>query len=115
MGVRLTRSPSCNTWSGGTGVVPQILRLHPANDLLSLADELIELLVGTGVQLAEPLEELVEVSDDAVPEDFRLAIILAREPLGQVRHQLGQLGGERLLGQLDTSSKRLCTRWHSCS
>jgi hypothetical protein len=81
------------------GVVPQILWLDAANDPLSLADELIELLVGTDVQVAEPLEELGQVLHGRVPEDARLAIRLAREPRGEVAYQLGQFGDERFLGQ----------------
>ena len=63
------------------------------------ATRLIELLVAADVQLAEPLEELGQVLDRRVAEDLGLAVVLAREPLGQVGDQLGQFGGERLLGQ----------------
>ena len=77
------------------------LRLDAADDPLSLADELVQLLAAADVQLPEPLEELGQVLHGRVAEDFRLAILLARQPLGQVGHQLGQFGGERLLGQPD--------------
>ena len=63
------------------------------------ADEMVELLAGADVQLAEPLEELGQVLDGRVAKDLRLAVFVARQPLGEVRDQLGQFGGERLLGQ----------------
>jgi hypothetical protein len=82
-------------------VVTEVLRLHAPDDPPSLADKLIELLVGTDVQLAEPLEELAEVLDDAVSKDFRLAILLPREPLGEVRRQQGgQPGGRESVEQM---------------
>ena len=52
------------------------------------------------VQRAEPVEELDEVADGRVAEDLGLAVLAgARDPLGQVRDQPGELLEERLLGQ----------------
>ena len=81
------------------GIVPQILRLDAADDPLGLADQLIQLLAAADVELAEPLEELGQVLNGTISENLGLAILLARKPLRQVRDQLGQFGGKRLLGQ----------------
>ena len=47
--------------------------------MLGLFDQSIELLVTADVEQAETLEKLREVGDGRVPEDFGLAIFLARE------------------------------------
>ena len=66
------------------GIVAQVLRLDTADDLLGVGHQTVQLLVAADVKLAEPLEELGQVLDYAIAEDFGLPIVLAREPLGEV-------------------------------
>ena len=74
----------------------------PADRPLRLDHQLVELLVAADVQRAEPLEELAQVVDGRVAEDLRRAVLVgARDPLGQVGDQPGELVQERLLGELD--------------
>ena len=61
--------------------------------------KLVELFAAADIQLAEPLEELGQVLDGRVAENFRLAVFLTGKPLREMRDQLGQFGGERLFGQ----------------
>ena len=83
-----------------TGVVAQLLRLDTTNGALGLGHKAVELLVGTDIQMSEPLEELGQVLDSRVTKHFWLAIFLPTQSLGQVRHELGQFVRERLLGEL---------------
>ena len=72
-----------------------------AKDLPGGVDQLIELIAGTDVEMAEPVEKLVQVGHRRIPEDFRLAVFVSGEPFGQVGDQLRQFAGERLLGKPD--------------
>jgi predicted transcriptional regulator len=49
-------------------VVTQRLRFHAANDLLTLADQLVQLIVAVDVQFPKSLEELGQVADRCIPE-----------------------------------------------
>ena len=44
-------------------VIPELLGLDAANHTLGLHDQIIELLIRTNVQMAEPLEELMQIFD----------------------------------------------------
>ncbi len=51
---------------------------------------------------SESLEEVAQVVDGRVAENLGRAVLVgAGDPLGQVRHQPGELVEERLLGELD--------------
>ena len=80
-------------------VIPEILGIDAADDLLGLVDELIELVAAADIQLAEPLEKLGQVLDRRVTKDFRRPVILAAQSLGEMRDQLGEFGGEGFLSQ----------------
>jgi hypothetical protein len=83
------------------GAVAELLRLDPPHGLLRLADQFVELLARPDVEVPESLEELAQVLDRRIAKYFGLAVLIAAEPFGQVRDELGQLLGERLLRQAD--------------
>jgi hypothetical protein len=81
-------------------VLSERLWLHSPHDLLGLAHKHVELLAGADIEVAEPLEERSQVFDGRIAEDFRLAILVTAQALGQVADQPRQLVGKCLLGQL---------------
>ena len=81
-------------------VVAQSLRFDATHDPLRLFHEVIELHVGPHVEFTKPLEELGEVGDRRIAEDFGLAVVAAADPLGQMRHQPRQFFEEGGLSEL---------------
>ena len=81
-------------------VVAQRLRLDTLDDLLGLGHQFVQFLVGTDIELAEAAEEFDQVLDRGVAKYLGLVVALAREPLGQMLDQAGQLADESLLRQL---------------
>ena len=73
------------------------MSLHHAPGLF---DQIIELGIGPNVELLEAVEELHEVVDCRVAEDLAVLAVGATQALSEMRHQLGQLPDERLLGHL---------------
>ena len=61
---------------------------------------MVKLLAGMDVEFAEALEELANVFDGGVSEDFRLAIVAAADALGEMRHEPAHLFDERDFGEL---------------
>ena len=55
---------------------------------MGLGDELVELIVATDIQTLEPLEELREVADGAVPEHLGLAVF------ADTTNAIAQMGDE---------------------
>ena len=70
-------------------------------DLLGLGDQFIQLFVRADVELSEAPEELEQVLDRRISEDFRLAVELPGEPLGQVFDQSIEFSEKRLFGQIE--------------
>ena len=70
-------------------VVAKLLRLDAAHDSLGLTDQVVELLAGADIEMPEAIEELPQVLDGRVPEDFGFAVLGAAQALGEVTHQLG--------------------------
>ena len=97
------------------GVVAQVLRLDAADDPLGSGHELVELLAAADVQLAEPLEELGQVLHGRVPEDLRLAVLLPESRSVRWETSLASSAVNASSANRTASSKRDCTRWHSCS
>ena len=64
-------------------IVSELLRLDTADNPLGLRNQAVQLLIGTDVEMTEPLEELLQVINRRVPKDFGLAILLATEPMQQ--------------------------------
>ena len=92
-------------WPGHQGKIecePGVIEglgLDTADDPLGVGHQRVELLIGSHVELPETLKELREILNGGVPKYLGPLVILAREPLGEVADQLGQLRGERLFGQ----------------
>ena len=59
--------------------------------------QVVQLRAAPQIQLREPAEELGQVVHRRVAEDLALAVLVGAQPLGQVRQQAGELGGEGLL------------------
>ena len=81
-------------------IVTQRLRFDSAHDLLGLLDEVIQLRVGSDVELPKTLEEVREIGNRRVPKDFGLAILTAADAFGQMRYEPAHLFDERGLGKL---------------
>ena len=80
----------------------EVLGVDPPDRPLGLGDQGVELVVAPDVERPEPVEELGQVADGRVAEDPGLAVLAdARDPLGQVGDEPGELVEERLLGELD--------------
>ena len=59
--------------------VPELLGLDPGDHLPGLIDQGVQLGVAADVEPPKPVEELREVRDARVPEDFRLAVLTPRK------------------------------------
>jgi len=81
-------------------VVTQVLRLMALDNASGLVDQRVQLRVRANVELLKPIEELRQVADRRVPEDFTLAFRSAAQAFVQVRNQLSDLLEERLFGKL---------------
>ena len=97
------------------GVVAQILRLHAADDPLSLADELIQLLAAANIQFTEPLEELGQVLHGRVRNIFGLPSSLPESRSVRWLTSLASSAVNASSANRTASSKRDCTRRHSSS
>lgn len=58
---------------------PELLGLDPGDHLPGLIDQGVQLGVAADVEPPKPVEELREVRDARVPEDFRLAVLTPRK------------------------------------
>ena len=82
-------------------VLAELLRLDAPDDVLGLSHEVVQLLVRADVEPLEPLEELAEVRDRRVAEDFGLPILPSAEPFSKVLHEPRQFLRKRGFGKFD--------------
>ncbi len=75
--------------------------MNTAQETLGLRDQVLKGFVGSDIQSREAIEELGEIGNRRIPEDLRLAVGFATEPLGQMIHQAAQFFRKRRFSQLD--------------
>ena len=66
-----------------------------------MTDQIVQLFVAADIQFSKPLEELRQILDGRIAEDFGFAVCLASQPFSQMGNQTLQFFDERGLGKLN--------------